>query len=164
MRIAFPAVTILVLALAACGQSDTTTVSTPDGTVTATSSDNGSTTTITGTDGATATIASGPNAKIDLPDSMPLYPGAKVTTSISGGNASQKTVSVAFETNAAVEQVIAFYKDKAAALGLMETLNANDSGSMTFMAVKDQTMVQVIASKGTEGTEAQITWASPAGG
>ena len=147
------------LGLAACGQSETT-FTTPDGSVTATTSGDNGTTTITGPDGARVTFGAGATAA-DLPQSMPLYPGAKVTTSVAGSNGSQKTVSVAFQTNASVADVIAFYKGKAAALGLGETLNSSDTDSSTFMATKDQTSVIVIASKGTDGTEAQITWAEP---
>jgi hypothetical protein len=164
MRKAVPVLLTLALGLAACGQSETSTVSTPGGTVTTRTTDGGATTTITGPDGSTAQITSGAGAKADLPDFLPLYPGATVTSSITGGNGTQKTVSVTFETNAAPAEVIAFYKEKAAAMGLGETLNADQGGVLSFMATKDQTLVQVLASKGTNATEAQLTWAASSGG
>ena len=82
MRKAVPVLLTLALGLAACGQSETSTVSTPGSTVTTRTTDGGATTTITGPDGSTAQITSGAGAKADLPDFLPLYPGATVTSSI----------------------------------------------------------------------------------
>jgi len=146
----------LALALAACGPSENT-IAVPGGTVT--QSTDGSTTTITATNGETTQISTG--QAVALPASMPLFPGATVTTSITGGNETQKTISVAFDTSASVEEVIAFYKGKAAALGLAEALSSTESGVSTLVASKDQMSVIVAASKGTKGTEAQITWSAP---
>ena len=157
------AIIAVAFGLSACGQSNTTTTSTADGTVTTTTTNEGSTTTVVGANGETAQITSGGAGSVQLPESMPLYPGAKVTTSVSGGNTSQKTTSVAFETNATIDQVIAFYKQKAAGLGLTDVVSSSDGGTTMFMATKDETMVQIIASKGTSSTEAQLTWAAPVG-
>ena len=164
MRIAHRFVAVIyMLGVVACGPSNTTTVSTPGGTVTSAKSENGTTATITSPDGAT-TISTGPNAKANLPDVMPLYPGATVTSSIAGANNGQKMLSVSFTTRASPAEVIAFYKGRASALGLSETLNASQSGVTTFMASKDQMSVIAIASASSGGAEVQITWASPAGG
>jgi hypothetical protein len=158
MRLALCAVLAVGFGLAACGQSDTT-ISAPGGTV-STSSD-GSTTTVTGTNGEQAQFGNGSAAVAQLPDFLPIYPGAKVTTGLTGTNTTTKTGSIAFETSAAVADVIAFYKEKATAQGLPETLSSTDSGVATFMAVKDQVVIQIIASKGVNATEAQLTWALP---
>ena len=164
MRVSISCVILAAaIAITACGPSNTTTTSTPGGTVTTTTSNDGSTTTVVGANGETAQFTSGGAGAVQLPETMPLYPGAKVTTSVSGANNSQKTISVAFETNASVDDVVAFYKQKAAALGLSDVLSSTESGSTMFMATKDETMVQIIASKGTSSTEAQLTWAAPLG-
>jgi len=157
----FKAIPVVAFLLAACGPSGNT-VAVPGGTVT-TSSD-GSTTTVTGPNGEVATLGAGSANAAVLPDFMPLYPGATVMTSISGGNPTQKTVSVVFETQSPPADIIAFYKGKATELGLAETLNAADGDSMTYMAVKDQRSIIVVASKSQSSTEAQITWAAPPGG
>ena len=155
------AMAAIALCLAACGQSETTTVSVPGGTVSTDAT--GSSLTVKGANGEVLQIGGGGDAAAQLPDTLPLFPGAKVTASVTGNNGTQKTISITFETSSAPGEVIAFYKDKAAALGLPETLSAADANSTTFMATKDQTMVMVVASKGESSTEAQLTWAAPPG-
>jgi hypothetical protein len=152
------AILVIGLGLAGCGQSSTTTVATPEGTV-RTSAD-GSTTTLTGASGPSATFGAGATAT-QLPDFLPLYPGAKVLSSINAPQAGMQGGSVAFETNASPAEVVTFYKQKAAAQGLAETLSSTETDGMTYMASKDQTMVQVIASKGTNSTEIVLSWTAP---
>jgi hypothetical protein len=162
MRLAIScAMVAIALGLAACGESSTTTTLAQGEAVTTKASNDGSLTTVTGANGDKAQFSSGAAIAAQLPATMPVYPGAKVTTSVSGSNATQKTVSVAFETNASIADVIDFYKKRAAAIGLGDVLSSTESGTTTFMAMKDQTMVQIIASSGKGSTEAQLTWAAP---
>ena len=159
MRQAVSSVLLAVaFGLAACGQSGTI-VSTPGGTVT-TSAD-GSTTTVTGPNGETAQFGAGAASAAQLPDFLPLYPGAKVLSSINAPQAGMQGGSVVFETNASPAEVVAFYKQRATAQGLNEALSSTDGSDMTYMAGKDQTMMQVIASKGTVATEIVLSWTAP---
>ena len=151
------AILLIGFGLAACGQSGTT-VTTPSGTV-STSAD-GSTTTVTGPDGVTATFGTGATTT-QLPDFLPLYPGAKVLSSINAPQAGMQGGSVAFETKASPAEVVAFYKQKVVAKGLAETLSATEGDSMTYMASKDQSSVQILASKGTDATEIVLSWTMP---
>jgi hypothetical protein len=152
MRLAVScAMVVIALGLAACGQGNTTTTLAQSEAVTTAKSNDGALGAVSGANGDTA----------QLPASMPIYPGARVTTSASGANATQKTVSVAFETNASIAEVLDFYRKRAAAIGLSDVLSSTESGTTTFMAMKDQTMVQIIVSSGTGWTAAQLTWAAP---
>jgi hypothetical protein len=162
MRLAVSCATFaLALGLAACGQSNTTTTLAQGEAIAKAISKDGALTTITGANGDAAQFSNGAAVAAQLPASMPIYPGAKVTTGVSGANAAQKTVSVAFETNASIADVIDFYKKRAAAIGLSDVLSSSESGSTTFMAMKDQRMLQIIASSGNGSTAAQLTWAAP---
>ena len=151
------AILVMALGLAACGQSGTT-VTTPSGTVT--TSTDGSVTTVTGPDGVTASFGAGATVT-QLPDFLPLYPNAKVISSVNAPQAGTQGGSVAFETKASPAEVVAFYKQKVTARGLAETLTATEGDSMTYMASKDQTSVQILASKGTDATEIVLTWTAP---
>jgi len=138
----------------------TTTVRTAGGTVT-TSAD-GSTTTVTGPNGQVAQFGAGPNVSAQLPDFLPLYPGAKVLSSVvTSPDVATRGGSVAFETAAPVSDVVNFYKEKAVAKGLTEVLNLSESDGMTYMASKDKMMIQVIATKGKEATAVVLSWTAP---
>ncbi len=154
------------LVLASCGPSSNT-VTTAGGTVTTSNStDGGTVTTVKGANGEVVQIGGDSNgaATAALPGFLPLYPGAKVTASISApdaSNADMKSGSVAFDTKATVAEIIAFYKQKAAGQGLAEGLNTSDKDSTMFMAMKDKTMVQVIASKGSDATNVVLSFTAP---
>ena len=154
------------LVLAACGPSSNT-VTTAGGTVTTSNSaDGGTVTTVKGANGEVVQIGGDSNgaAVAALPGFLPLYPGAKVTASVSApdaANADMKSGSVAFDTNATVAEIIAFYKQKIASQGLTDALNNSDKESTMFMAMKDKSMVQVIASKGSDATNVVLSFTAP---
>ena len=95
-----------------------------------------------------------------LPDFAPAYPGAQVKVSVAsqteGGGV------FAFETSDAPENVIAFYKDKAASAGLTEKLNMNANGAWTYMAGAgdDKKQLQVVATRTGASTNVQVSWAT----
>ena len=98
----------------------------------------------------------GVNVSGRLPAFVNIYPGAKVISSVNGGNGGGGTV--AFETGAAPAAVIGFYKQKATASGFQQNLDANDSGSLIYSATSGTKTIQVLASKDNSGTHAQVTW------
>ena len=154
------AVFVCSLGMVSCGPSDNT-IRTAGGTVT-TSAD-GSTTTVTGPNGQVVQFGAGAQvANSQLPDFLPLYPGAKVSSSVvSSPDVTTRGGSVAFETTAPISDVVNFYKQKAVAQGLTEALNLSESDGMTYMASKDKTMIQVIATKGKESTAVVLSWTAP---
>jgi hypothetical protein len=102
--------------------------------------------------------ANGVSASSNLPAFVNVYPGAKVVSSVSGGGDHGSGGTVAFETGAAPATVIGFYKQKAAASGFTQNLDANDSGSLIYAATSGDKTIQVLASKDSTGTHAQVTW------
>ncbi|MBV9992859.1 MAG: hypothetical protein JOZ72_16395 [Alphaproteobacteria bacterium] len=147
------------LALSGCGKKDEKTVYS-DGKNTVSTSESGDHMTITGQNGDKAEFSSGASAAAKLPAYAPLYPGASVTSSFTGSGKDGSGGVVAFHTKAAPADVIAFYKDKTAAGGLAQSMNADMNGTLMFAASKDgdKTSISVTATKGTDGTDAQITW------
>lgn len=102
--------------------------------------------------------ASGVNISGRLPAFVNIYPGAKVISSVSGGGDHGGGGTVSFETGAAPGAVIGFYKQKAAASGFQQNVDANDSGSLIYSATSGTKTIQVLASKDSTGTHAQVTW------
>jgi hypothetical protein len=146
--------------VAACGKSDDkvgVTIAGNGGN--ATISGNGAHMTMKTDDGKTTVeVNSNGIGNVAMPDFAPLYPGAKVLSSVTGsGNGGG--AMVIFTAAAAPADIIAFYKQKTAAAGMSETLNASEGNAMTFIAGKDKKTVQVIASKSDSGTQVQLIWA-----
>jgi hypothetical protein len=124
-------------------------------------SGNGEHFTMHATDGGKAVVdidANGVNVRGKLPAFLGVYPGAKVTSSVSGGDNSGGGGTVVFETRSAPADVIGFYRQKAAAAGFQQTLDANDAGTLLYSASSGAKAIQVLASKDSEGTHAQVTW------
>jgi hypothetical protein len=90
-----------------------------------------------------------------LPAFVSVYPGARVV-SLVAGNA--QGGSMTLEAKAAPDAVIGFYKQNAEGAGLKQTLSANDAGNLLYGATLANRTVQVLASKDSEGTHAQVTW------
>jgi hypothetical protein len=181
MRTRFPLLTVAAMAMlmSGCDQNKSVAVKDKDGDVTisangqqfhvhandgkqsdVTVSGNGGNVTVHSTDGnATVMVnAAGMNVSGKLPGFVNIYPGAKVVSTVNGGSASGGGGTVAFETGAAPADVIGFYKQKAAASGFTQNLDANDSGSLLYSATSGGKTIQVLASKDTGGTHAQVTW------
>jgi hypothetical protein len=144
-------------ALSGCGRSDTKVYS--DGKSSVAVSNNGDGhMTITGENGAKMEFGAGSQAK--LPSYLPLYPGAKVTASFTGQGKDGSGGMVSFHTPAAPAEVIAFYKQKAGAAGMADTMNMDSGGTMVYIAAneKAKSQVSVSATKASDGTDAQVTW------
>ncbi len=111
---------------------------------------------------ATVDINSNGMGHANMPDFAPLYPGAKVTSSISGDNSRDGTTGamVMFTVTAAPSNVIAFYKQKADAAGLPQTMSADVNNTVMFSATKDKKTVTVSASKSNDVTQVQVVWGS----
>lgn len=147
------------VSLAACGKKDEKTVYS-DGQNTITQSGSGDHMTVTGSNGAKMEFGSGASAK--MPSYLPLYPGAKITASFTGQGKDGAGGVVTFHTDAAPGDVIAFYKQKAAAAGMVDAMNMETGGTTMFAAnnEKAKTQLSVSATKGSDGTDGQITWGS----
>jgi hypothetical protein len=118
--------------------------------------------TITGADGAKVEIGAGATAK--MPDYLPLYPGAKVTSSFTGQDKNSAGGVVTFHSDAAGADIIAFYKGKAKAAGMSDTMNMDSGGTMMYVGSNEQakTHVQVTVTKASDGSgsDASVAWGS----
>jgi hypothetical protein len=123
---------------------------------------NGSNFTVHSSDGnSTVEVnANGVNVSGRVPAFVNIYPGAKVMSSVNGGGDKGGGGTMAFETGAAPAEVIGFYKEKAAASGFKQNFEANDAGSLLYSAGSGSETIQVLASKDSRGTHAQVTWSS----
>ncbi len=152
----------LLLALAGCGQkheqSKTVTVNGSNGSVTisgngehyAMKSSNGNETVEVNTSGAVS----------GLPGFVPVFPGAKVQSSVigSGGNGNGGTIVI--ETSAPIDAVIGFYRRKTQGEGLGQTMFMQTGGSTMFAAGTGKKTIEVIASTDNGNTRAQVIWST----
>ena len=113
----------LALALSACGSESSELFPEEDGTgsgmpVNADGTQPRTSNSIETADGTTVSQESGSNLPVELPDGFSLYPGASVraNTRTSSGIGDQTTVM--FESEAAPDTIVAFYKDQAEKAGL----------------------------------------------
>lgn len=122
-------------ALAACGSKDVTVAQTEDGKVTKSSD---GTMTITTKDGASASIVtegsalSESSAKVaeTLPAFAPLYPGAKVVSTMTGSDAGGGSGSVVvLESRDSLAKITAFYDGKIAQSGARAQMRMDQEGS-----------------------------------
>jgi predicted small lipoprotein YifL len=158
MRKTFALVTIAAaVALAGCGKKDQK-VYTDDKGNSMSVSNTGDHMTITGNNGEKVEYGTGSNVK--MPDYLPLYPGATVTTSMTGQGKDGSGGFVVFHAAAQPADIIAFYKQKAGAAGMADALNMQTGNSMTYMASndKEKKSLSVTATKAADGTDAQVTW------
>lgn len=154
------AATMIIAAagLSGCGKKDTKVYTDSNGNTVAMSNSGDGHMTVTGADGAKVEIGAGSEAK--MPSWLPLYPGAKVTASFTGQGKEGAGGMVSFTTADAPEAVIAFYKQKAGASGMADTMNMNSGGTLVYIASneKAKTQLSVSASKGGDGTTGQVNW------
>jgi hypothetical protein len=147
-----------------CGKSSEKTIVIPgkDGNVTVSGSGDTEHMTVKSADGtATFDVNANGGVHASMPDFAPLYPGAIVTSSMAGNNANgAKSAQVIFAVSAAPSDVIAFYKQKSDAAGLVQSVNATVNDTVMFEASKDKKSILVTASKGSKGTQVSITWGS----
>lgn len=123
------------LALSACGSDEVTVAENADGKVT--KSGDG-TINVTTTDGASATIAtegsglSESSAKVaqSLPAFAPMYPGAKVVTTMTGMDQGGSSGSVVvLESEDSLAKITAFYDGKISASGAKQQMRMDQEGS-----------------------------------
>ncbi|WP_340586855.1 hypothetical protein [Erythrobacter alti] len=108
------------LALAACGDSDTTTIETEDGTAEyRTDNDSGEAEMrFTDDDGNETFVTSRSDLEADLPEGFSIYPGAEVVTNtVVSGNDGQGSLII-MTSSASVEEMTAFYRRQAVAAGI----------------------------------------------
>lgn len=180
MRVYFPlVVAVSTFALAGCDQGKNVTVKDKHARVTisangqqfavqtnnrkksdVTVSGNGADVTVHAPEGNTTVQvnANGVNTSGTMPAFVNIYPGATVVSSVNGGNAKGNAGTVTLETTALPSDVIDFYKQKAAASGFVQKVDANDFGALLYSATSGTKTIQVLASKDSKGTHAQVTW------
>lgn len=168
------------LLLAACGQKDHADVVVKDKDGSLTISANGQHFTMQASDGSKGQVNINANGQrvtmhaadgsavvnIDthgvdtsgkLPAFISIYPGAHVMSLVTGnGQAGTMTL----QAKAAPAEIVGFYKQKAEGAGFKQTLSANDAGNLLYGATFAGRTVQVLASKDSDGTHAQVTWSS----
>jgi hypothetical protein len=163
MRAAFVALSLSVcVVVAGCGKSSEHTFATKDGNVTVSGSGDAQHMTVHSADGtATVEINSNGGVHAAMPDFAPLYPGATVTSSMAGNNTNGSTgAMVVFGVTAPPSDVIAFYKQKTAAAGLVQSVDANMNGTLMYEATKGKKTILVTAAPGPKATQVSITWGS----
>jgi len=109
--------TILAVAAALAACNSGTTVTTDDGkevTVEGNGSDGLS---IQSKDGE-FNVQSGPNAKVTLPAGFTAYPGAEIISNVNMDSNGKQVSTLTMNTNAGLDQVVAFYKKQAIAAGV----------------------------------------------
>jgi hypothetical protein len=138
---------------AGCGRSRSKTITAPDGAkATVTSEGDQTTVTIKGAKGETVQFTQG-GANVPLPQGfpadVPLYPGAKVTTSSKSG----ETMMVGLESGDPARTVVAFYEDKLKTNGwtIQQTTNTADGG-LVFAAKGDHSCSVVVNASGKRTT------------
>ena len=169
------------LLLAGCDQNKgaNVTIKNKDGNVTI--SANGQHFTMQGTDGKSGSViisghgdhftmktsdgkslveinANGVKITGNLPRFVGIYPGAKVTSSIAGGDSNGAGGTLVMESSAAPADVIAFYRKKSDGAGFRQTLNMDQGGTLVYAAASGEKQLQVLAAKTDTGTHAQVTW------
>ncbi|MGD0142308.1 MAG: hypothetical protein ABSC92_04045 [Rhizomicrobium sp.] len=152
----------ICLLVTGCGKSSEKVYASKDGNVTVSTSGDSQHMTMNSANGtATVDINSNGGVQATMPAFAPLYPGAKVTSSIVGSNNNgTKGAQVSFTVAASPSDVIAFYKKNIDAAGLPQTLNATEGDSMMLVAGKDKKSVAVTVTKQDNGSQVLVIWGS----
>ena len=144
--------------LTGCGKSGTKVYS--NGKESVAVSQSGDHMTMTGSNGEKVEIGDNQDVSGKLPAYLPMYPGGQVKSSVFGNGKDGLGGMVMFHTNAAAADIIAFYKSKASAAGMADTMDMNSGGTILYAGNNDKTKetVQVAATKSNDGTNVQLTW------
>lgn len=159
------AATVIIAAagLTACGKSGTQVYTDGKSSVAVSNSGDGHVT-ISGSNGEKVEIGGKQDVAGKLPSYLPMYPGGEIKTSMIGNGKDGMGGMVMFHTNAAASDVIAFYKGKATAAGMADTMDMNTGGTTMYVGTNEKTKetVQVAATKASDGagTEVQLTWSN----
>ncbi len=92
------------------------------------------------------TFSSSNKLPADFPSDVPLYPGAKVQSSVSSAQAQGGGHYVGLETNDAVASVAGWYKTEIVAKGWKVTLSMDADGSSLLGGSKDDRELMVTVS------------------
>jgi hypothetical protein len=158
-------VTMIIAAagLTACGKSGTKVYTDGKSTVSVSDADKGHVT-ITGANGEKVEIGGTQDVAGKLPSYLPMYPGGTVKSSMIGNGKDGMGGLIVFHTNAAAADVIAFYKGKATAAGMADTMDMNTGATTMYVGTNQKTneSVQVAATKSSDGagTDVQLTWSN----
>jgi dihydrodipicolinate reductase len=150
-----PAVLVLsvALALCACGKGDKG----KEGSASVNAADRSATVNLGG--GSSPRLST--DAPADLPAYAAVYPGAKVQSSVSGMGGETNGM-MTFTTPASADEVMKFYKDRAAAGGLTTTAESRQHQARSFNASKpgarDTVSVTTAPDPAGGGTFVQITY------
>lgn len=130
---------LIVALLAGCGNNERRqTIVTDNGKAEITTREDGGAATmnLTGEKGEQASFSSGTGSKwpSKWPDFAPAYPGAEVSASMSGTSAEGLGGMVSFTTGDSPDQVIDFYKARAAGTGMATQATIDSGESRTFSA------------------------------
>jgi hypothetical protein len=159
MRIA-SAVAIIAAAAAftGCGKNESKVYSDGKGSVSVSSS--GDHITMTGQNGEKVEIGGAQDVSGKLPPYLPMYPGGEVKSSFFGNGKDGAGGVVMFHTKAAAQDIISFYKKKAAAAGMSDAMDMNSGGTILYAGTNEKTKesMQVAATKSSDGTDVQLTW------
>lgn len=160
--IATTAAIAVILTLTACDNSDTGSKS-DEGSISV--SNGGRDYTFTSADGKKQVhVSAAGEAPVDMPDFLPLYPGAKVQASMvnaqtpgAGGG------GLNFMTPDSPGKVIGFYRKKARAAGMTESLHSIAGPSAMLIAENKgkKTGMHVVTTKDGDQTNVQLYWSSP---
>jgi hypothetical protein len=149
--------------LTGCGKSGTKVYSDGKNTVAVSGTDAGHMT-ITGSNGEKVEIGGKQDIGGQMPSYLPMYPGGDVKSSMIGNGKDGMGGLVVFHTKAASADIIAFYKGKATAAGMADTMDMNSGNTTMYVGTNDKTKqsVQVAATKASDGsgTDVQLTWSN----
>ena len=161
MRAAFVVISLsLCVAVAGCGKSSEKTYVSKDGSVTVSNAGNSGHMTVNSGNGtAVMDFNADGGVHATMPEFAPLYPGAKVTSSIVANSTDgTKGAQVSFTVSASPADVIAFYKKNVDAAGLAQTMNMNQGDTMMLTAGKDKKALTVTVGKQDGGSQVMVIW------
>lgn len=158
--------------LAACGGGETTVLKTDEGEVRR--SADGETLKLEGRDGASATVVTG-GAALDpmaselstkLPAFAPLYPGAKVVSTMAGtgGSDGGSGMVLVMETADSLSDVVGFYDERIKAAGVTSQMTATTADSATRMVADEANRTGTMISVSDSGDTRTVTLTSSHGG
>lgn len=109
------------------------------------------------TDDGTAVMRSGADVPVDLPHGFTIYPGATVSTNTVFAEAGSKGALVTMESDAAPEDMIAFYRRQAESAGVDITLDmTTDTMRMIGGKARDGSPFSFTATAEGERTTGQL--------
>lgn len=104
----------------------------------------------------------GESLKAELPSFVPAYPNGKIQSTMAGPSGGGQGGGIVFTTPDAPDAVIAYYKQKAKAAGMEETMNMQTAETLIFAATNKSTKnsLHVSAIKGDDGSQVSLFWSN----